>query len=121
MHLQCLAPKAQPEATVRWLKDGQPFIDSNGLVFNQQPTFAHSSSQPSDEVVDNNGPFPLSDAERIKLLSGGTLRLLNAQPKDNGRYSCVAENFVDTRESAPALLTVFGKCLYFGDFFLLKF
>ena len=109
VHLQCIPPKAQPEASIRWLKDGQPFLDSNGLAttFNRQPTFSHLSSHSiNDEAVDS---FPLSDIERIKLLSGGSLRFLNVQSKDNGRYSCVAENFVDARESPPALLTVFGK------------
>lgn len=109
VHLQCLPPKAQPEATVRWLKDGQPFIDSNGLTF-IQPAFSHSSSShPSISDQEAVGLFPLSDTERIKLLSGGSLRFLNVQPKDNGRYSCVAENFVDTRESPPAHLQVFSK------------
>ena len=125
VHLQCVPPRAQPEATVRFLKDGQPFIDANGLAttFNQPPAYSRSSSHPStsinnDEALDGF-LFPAGDAERFKLLSDGTLRIHNAQPKDNGRYSCVAENFVDTRESAPALLTVFGK-FSFGSVFILK-
>ena len=111
VHLQCVPPRAQPEATVRFLKDGQPFIDANGLALTFAKPFSHSSSHPSTSINNEalDGFFPLADAERFKLLSDGTLRIHNAQPKDNGRYSCVAENLVDTRESAPALLTVFGE------------
>lgn len=109
VYLQCVGPKAQPEASIRWLKNGQPFIDLNGL--NQQTEFSHSSSSFIQQHLSNdensNGLHP-SDSERFKLLSGG-LRIFNVQPRDNGRYSCVAENFVDTRESPPALLTVYGK------------
>ena len=129
VHLQCVPPRAQPEATVRFLKDGQPFIDSNGLTaaFHQPKPFSHSSSHPSTSINNDEARtadgflFPLADAERFKLLSDGTLRIHNAQPKDNGRYSCVAENFVDTRESAPALLTVFGKFITFHLTFLMSF
>lgn len=46
---------------------------------------------------------------RIKLVPGGSLRINDVRPNDAGRYTCIAENTIGTKESPPAILEVSGK------------
>ncbi|XP_074603419.1 uncharacterized protein LOC141856961 [Brevipalpus obovatus] len=50
-----------------------------------------------------------SQDSRIKILPGGGLILEDVQPKDEGRYSCIAENMVGFRETPPAIVKVSVK------------
>lgn len=48
-------------------------------------------------------------SNRIKLIPGGSLRINDVRPHDAGRYTCIAENLIGTKESPPAILEVSGK------------
>lgn len=111
--LQCSAPKAQPEPSIRWLKNNQPLSTATAGDFfigdNQQqsltPPPSPSSSSSHHQFQAQNG----DKLERIKVLSSGFLRILNVVVEDQGRYSCVAENMAGSRESPSAILNVYGK------------
>jgi hypothetical protein len=104
--LQCSAPKSQPEATIRWLKEGQPLAAAPS-----GPDSLYASADPTllDGVLNVPVDTSLDTLERVKVLSSGALRILNVQLADRARYSCVAENMAASRESPPALLSVYRK------------
>lgn len=95
--LQCSAPKAQPEAKIHWLKNGNLLELNEANQIN--PKQSHSMD---DQLLDGV-------LEHVKILSSGALRILNVGVQDRGRYSCVATNIAGVRESPPALLSVNGK------------
>lgn len=102
--LQCTAPKSQPEASIRWMKEGQP-IEAATSGPDDSIMFIPSLAAAAGSSADS----PLDTVERVKVLSSGALRILNVQLADRGRYSCVAENMAASRESPPALLSVYGE------------
>lgn len=48
---------------------------------------------------------------RLKLVDGHNLAITNAKPSDDGKYQCVAKNTAGVRESAVAVLKVYGRLL----------
>lgn len=52
---------------------------------------------------------------RLKLVDGYNLAITDTKISDDGKYQCVAKNTAGVRESAVAVLKVYGKtiCLIF--------
>ncbi|XP_031630104.1 roundabout homolog 2 isoform X2 [Contarinia nasturtii] len=86
--LECSPPKAIPEITLQWKKDG--------IVLD----FDESRSGNAIHHMSNN---PVA---RMRIVDGGNLLINDVRPLDEGRYQCIAQNMVGTRESTSAKLTV---------------
>ncbi|EGI64941.1 Roundabout-like protein 2, partial [Acromyrmex echinatior] len=57
----------------------------------------------------NGHIIDLEATKRITLVDGGNLMISDVRPADQGKYQCIAENMVGTKESAVAVLTVHVK------------
>ncbi|KZS08391.1 putative Roundabout 2 [Daphnia magna] len=77
--LECEPPRGHPEPQIRWKKNGQSLeLDLDLGV----------------------------DSDRIRVEESGNLVITKLAASDQGRYVCVAQNTVGTRETSPVLLTV---------------
>ena len=81
--LECGPPKGNPEPSLIWKKDGV--------------------------VIDIGDIRGRGTNSRVRVVDGGNLLISNVHPIDEGKYQCLAQHMVGSRESLLAKLTVQGE------------
>lgn len=103
--LECGPPKGNPDPSLLWRKvlildNKLPFISPNLLliIFYQDGV-----------IIDLDDIRGRGQNTRLRVVDGGNLLISNVHTIDEGRYQCIAQNMVGSRESVTAKLTVQGE------------
>lgn len=103
--LECGPPKGNPEPSLLWKK---VIIFIN--YFNINYIFLLILNTLQDGVfIDLDDIRGRGANNRLRVVDGGNLLINNVQPIDEGRYQCIAQNMVGSKESLTAKLTVQGE------------
>lgn len=121
--LECGPPRGSPEPILSWKKVRIKNILScmlsisfdSKLLFYIQCTFfmqdgitldfEETRTGNNNHLQHINGNNPVT---RMRIVDGGNLLINDVRPLDEGRYQCIAQNMVGSRESTSAKLTVQG-------------
>lgn len=104
--LECGPPKGNPEPSLLWKKVILIFnFNLNDFLID----FVILNTLQDGVFIDLDDIRGRGANNRLRVVDGGNLLINNVQPIDEGRYQCIAQNMVGSKESLTAKLTVQGE------------
>lgn len=101
--LECGPPKGNPEPSLLWKKVNNTNNSISITILLILNTLQDGVFIDLDDIRGRGAN------NRLRVVDGGNLLINNVQPIDEGRYQCIAQNMVGSKESLTAKLTVQGE------------